>query len=124
VSSPSPTPQIESFTADALIEALKKDRSEVDKRLAYEEISISGAIKVVDNHNVEFSSKDGGKVNCSSTSYDAAMLQKFNDLNYQASSKGGSPPLATATGTYKLSVPPDSKPNSHWYVGLNQCRIE
>jgi hypothetical protein len=109
---------MESFTADSLIEALKKDRDEVDKRLAYQEISISGPAKVVDNHNVEFPSKDGGKVNCSlSINVDKAVVDKL-----YAASKSGSLPLATAVGTYHLSRPPDSKPT--WYVGVNQCRIE
>lgn len=118
VASPSSTPQLESFTADSLIEALKKNRDEVDKRLAYQEISISGPVKVTDTHNVEFPSKDGGKVNCSlSLDVDKALVDKL-----YTSSKGGSLPLATAVGTYHLSVPPTSKPT--WYVGLNRCRLE
>jgi hypothetical protein len=109
---------MESFTADSLIEALKKDRSEVDKRLNYEEISISGPVKVTDQRNVEFPGKDGGKVNCSlSMDVDKAVVDKLS-----ASSQGGSLPLATAIGTYHVSVPPGSKPT--WYVGLNRCRIE
>lgn len=116
--SPSPTPQMESFTADSLIESLKKNREEVDKRLAYQEISISGPAKVTDTRNVEFPSKDGGKVNCSlSNDVDKAVVDKLF-----ASSKGGSLPLATAVGTYHLSVPPTSKPT--WYVGLNRCQLE
>jgi hypothetical protein len=116
--SPSPAPQMESFTADSLIEALKKDRDEVDKRLAYQEISISGPVKVTDTHNVEFPSKDGGKVNCSlSLDVDKTLVDKL-----YASSKGGSLPVATAVGTYHQSVPPPSKPT--WYVGLNRCRLE
>ena len=117
-SSPTPASQMESFTADSLIEALKKDRDEVDKRLAYQEISISGPVKVVDNHNVEFPSKDGGKVNCSlSLDVDKALVDKL-----YAASKGGSLPVASAVGTYNLSVPPSSKPA--WYVGLKQCKLE
>lgn len=116
--SPSPTPQMESFTADSLIEALKKNRDEVDKRLAYQEISISGPVKVTDTHNVEFPSKDGGKVNCSlSLDVDKALVDKL-----YAASKGGSLPVATAVGTYHLSVPPPSKPT--WYVGLNRCQLK
>ncbi|MDT4968002.1 MAG: hypothetical protein QOJ64_2739 [Acidobacteriota bacterium] len=118
VASPSPTAQMESFTADSLIEALKKNRDEVDKRLTYQEISISGPVKVADTHNVEFTSKDGGKVNCSLASdVDKALVDKL-----YASSKGSSLPLATAVGTYNLSVPPASKPT--WYIGLKQCRLE
>lgn len=118
VARPSPTPKMESFTADSLIEALKNNRSEVDTRLAGEEISISGPVKVTDTHNAEFTSKDGGKVNCSlALDVDKAVVDKL-----YASSKGGSLPLATAVGTYHLSVPPASKPT--WYVGLKQCRLE
>lgn len=120
MSLPSPTPKIESFTPDQLIEALKNNRKEVDDRLASQEISISGAVKVVDSNNVAFFSKDGGQVNCSASNFDKAELQRL----YELGSKPGSPPFATVTGSYHLSVPPDSKPNSHWYVGLRSCRIE
>jgi hypothetical protein len=48
---------------------------------------------------------------------DKAVVDKLS-----ASSQGGSLPLATAIGTYHVSVPPGSKPT--WYVGLNRCRIE
>lgn len=116
---PSPSKKMESFTADSLIEALKSNRDEVDKRLSYEEISISGPVKVTDTHNMEFPSKDGGKVNCSlSLDTDKALVQKL----YEQSSKGGTLPTTTAIGTYKMSTPPGSGKN--WYVGLNQCRIQ
>jgi hypothetical protein len=114
---------MEKFTADSLIEALKKDRSEVDARLKGEDISISGVVKIPDTGNITFLGKDGSEVNCSrgSTPYDTDVLQNINNLNYQASSKHGSPPIVTAIGTYHLSNP---KPNGNLYVGINQCRIE
>ncbi len=119
LTTPSPSKKIESFTADSLIEALKSNRDEVDKRLSYEEISISGPVKVADTRNIEFPSKDGGKVNCSlSLDTDKAVVQKL----YEQSSKGGALPTATAIGTYKMSAPPSSGKN--WYVGLSQCRIQ
>ncbi|HJU55642.1 MAG TPA: hypothetical protein VJ715_13755 [Pyrinomonadaceae bacterium] len=117
---PSPAKKTESFTADSLIEALKSNQSEVDDRLSYEEISLSGPIKIVDNHNAEFPSKDGGKVNCVlSVDTDKAVVQKL----YEQSAKG-SLPTATAVGTYKMSMTPDDRSDKHWYVSLIQCRIE